>query len=60
MCNLMVVFNNAGDKSVTMCGVAQEDISKEEEEKVDELYNRPWHVGVSVAKVRALHCQLLN
>lgn len=45
------VFNSIiSDKSVTMCGVAQEDISKEEEEKVDELYNRPWHVGVSVAK----------
>lgn len=42
---------NAGDKSVTMCGVAQEDPSDNEE-----VYNRPWHVVVSFVKVSILHC----
>lgn len=37
------MFHNTGDKSVTMCGVAQEDISQDLEEAA---YTRPWHVIV--------------
>nr|AIA08677.1 complement factor B/C2 [Miichthys miiuy] len=37
------VFNSIiSDKSVTMCGVAQEDIS----DKEGTVYNKPWHVTV--------------
>uniref|UniRef100_A0A3Q3MAI4 C3/C5 convertase n=1 Tax=Mastacembelus armatus TaxID=205130 RepID=A0A3Q3MAI4_9TELE len=42
---LGVVFNSIiSDKSVTMCGVAQEDISKAQEKDGIRVYNRPWHV----------------
>lgn len=44
---------DAGDKSVTMCGVAQED-----DHKNDPVYNKPWHVVVSMAKVRISHCRI--
>ncbi len=40
------MFHNTGDKSVTMCGVAQEDISKDLEEAKIAAYTRPWHVTV--------------
>lgn len=53
------MFHNTGDESVTMCGVAQEDISKEEEEGTT-VYNKPWHVTVSVTVVRALHSRSLE
>lgn len=48
----MVTFPATGDKSVTMCGVAQEDVS---EEKVDErnVFTKPWHVKVTMKTVRA-------
>lgn len=42
----------AGDKSVTMCGVAQEEGGDEP------VYNKPWHVVVSMAKVSVSHCQM--
>lgn len=51
------MFHNTGDKSVTMCGVAQEDIS----EKLGTIvHTKPWHVTVSMAGVRALHSQALK
>uniref|UniRef100_A0A3Q3X9T3 C3/C5 convertase n=1 Tax=Mola mola TaxID=94237 RepID=A0A3Q3X9T3_MOLML len=38
------VFNNIiSDKSVTMCGVAQEDVSKEREDDRN-VFTKPWHV----------------
>ncbi|XP_035536463.1 complement C2 [Morone saxatilis] len=41
------MFNSIiSDKSVTMCGVAQEDISKESGEDEKNVYNKPWHVTV--------------
>ncbi|KAF7219489.1 complement factor B [Nothobranchius furzeri] len=43
------VFNDMiSDKSVTMCGVAQEDISKEEIKHGNKKpYTRPWHVTLT-------------
>lgn len=41
------LFHDAGDKSVTMCGVAQEETGGE-----GQGYTRPWHV--TVTSVRAL------
>ncbi|XP_051252628.1 complement C2 [Dicentrarchus labrax] len=39
------MFNSIiSDKSVTMCGVAQEDISKESGEDEKNAYTKPWHV----------------
>uniref|UniRef100_A0A3Q2FYQ9 C3/C5 convertase n=1 Tax=Cyprinodon variegatus TaxID=28743 RepID=A0A3Q2FYQ9_CYPVA len=40
------MFNSIiSDKSVTMCGVAQEDVSKDEAEDLDgKVYTKPWHV----------------
>lgn len=37
-----------GDKSVIMCGVAQEDVSENQEEfgPTKTAYTRPWHVNV--------------
>ena len=37
-----------GDKSVTMCGVAQEDVSENQEVfgPTKKAYTRPWHVNV--------------
>ncbi|XP_060901605.1 complement C2-like [Labrus mixtus] len=44
---LGVVFNSIiSDKSVTMCGVAQEHISKEQKEDVKGIFTKPWHVSV--------------
>ncbi|KAL0972773.1 hypothetical protein UPYG_G00194580 [Umbra pygmaea] len=42
------VFNDMiSDKSVTMCGVAQEDVSENQEfESTKKAYTRPWHVNV--------------
>ncbi|KAM6933134.1 complement C2 [Xenentodon cancila] len=41
------VFNSIiSDNSVTMCGIAQEDISKEQEDFV-KAYIRPWHVTLT-------------
>ncbi|KAI3354557.1 hypothetical protein L3Q82_019056 [Scortum barcoo] len=41
------VFNRIiSDESVTMCGVAQEEISKDLEEAKTPAYTRPWHVTV--------------
>ncbi|KAM7413560.1 hypothetical protein PAMA_020775 [Pampus argenteus] len=43
------VFNSIiSDKSVTMCGVAQEDVSEEHETP---SYNKPWHVTVTTTKL---------
>lgn len=39
-----------GDKSVTMCGVAQE-VTQEGD---IEAYTKPWHVTVAVGKVSVL------
>lgn len=36
-----------------MCGVAQED-----DYKNDPVYNKPWHVVVSLAKVSISHCRI--
>uniref|UniRef100_A0A3Q3BHL8 C3/C5 convertase n=1 Tax=Kryptolebias marmoratus TaxID=37003 RepID=A0A3Q3BHL8_KRYMA len=42
------VFNSIiSDSSVTMCGVAQEDISKDQEHSSGRAYTRPWHVTLS-------------
>lgn len=49
------MFHNTGDKSVTMCGVAQEDISMGQEEEDKGVYTKPWHVTVTMTGVRALH-----
>ncbi|XP_003449339.1 complement C2 [Oreochromis niloticus] len=39
------VFNSIiSDESVTMCGVAQEDISKDAQEDGERAYTTPWHV----------------
>uniref|UniRef100_A0A4W6DQS2 C3/C5 convertase n=1 Tax=Lates calcarifer TaxID=8187 RepID=A0A4W6DQS2_LATCA len=41
------VFNSIiSDKSVTMCGVAREDVSRDEEQVKGQtsVYSRPWHV----------------
>ncbi|CAJ1066154.1 complement C2 [Xyrichtys novacula] len=39
------VFNSIiSDKSVTMCGVAQEDISKDQGEEGKDVFTRPWHI----------------
>ncbi|RVE64366.1 hypothetical protein OJAV_G00125260 [Oryzias javanicus] len=39
------VFNSIiSDKSVTMCGIAQEDISQAAEKDSTVAYTRPWHV----------------
>ncbi|KAM9732882.1 complement C2 isoform 2-T2 [Menidia menidia] len=39
------VFNSIiSDQSVTMCGIAQEDISKEHEEDSGKAHTMPWHV----------------
>lgn len=40
-----------GDKSVTMCGVAQE-VTQEDD---IEAYTKPWHVTVTMGTVRVLH-----
>lgn len=40
-----------GDKSVTMCGVAQE-VTQEGDRQA---YTKPWHVTVTAGRVRALH-----
>ncbi|KAM4741959.1 complement C2 [Anableps anableps] len=42
------VFNSIiSDSSVTMCGIAQEDISKEQKEADVKAYIRPWHVTLT-------------
>ncbi|XP_013881466.1 complement C2 [Austrofundulus limnaeus] len=42
------VFNQIiSDSSVTMCGVAQEEISKDLEHSQIKSYTRPWHVTLS-------------
>uniref|UniRef100_A0A3Q3F848 C3/C5 convertase n=1 Tax=Labrus bergylta TaxID=56723 RepID=A0A3Q3F848_9LABR len=44
---LGAVFNSIiSDKSVTMCGVAQEHISKKQKEDVKGIFTKPWHVSV--------------
>lgn len=48
----MVTFHTTGDKSVTMCGVAQEDVSKEREDDGN-VFTKPWHVTVTMKTVRA-------
>lgn len=40
--------HKTGDKSVTMCGIAQEEASKD-----DPAYTKPWHV--TVKKVTTEH-----
>lgn len=55
----MVVSHNTGDKSVTMCGVAQEDISKKLAQGTL-VHTQPWHVTVSMTGVRALHSRALK
>lgn len=52
------MFDNTGDKSVTMCGVAQEDISNDQEGEDKSVYTKPWHVTVTMTGVRALHSAL--
>lgn len=42
----------SGDESVTMCGVAQEDISKDEQDGGKRAYTTPWHV--TLKSVRTL------
>lgn len=42
----------SGDESVTMCGVAQEDISKDAQEDGERAYTTPWHV--TLKSVRTL------
>lgn len=42
------MFHNTGDKSVTMCGIAQEDTSN-----YPPAYTQPWHVTLN--KVTTLH-----
>eukprot|EP00064_Thunnus_orientalis_P000310 superscaffoldBa00000015_g310 len=50
------VFNSIiSDESVTMCGVAQEDISKDQEEGGRKVYTKPWHVTVKTVRP-ALGC----
>ncbi|KAM3875295.1 complement C2 [Diretmus argenteus] len=47
------VFNSMiSDKSVTMCGVAQEDVSKNQEEfgLAKTAYTRPWHVTLDMSE----------
>uniref|UniRef100_A0A8C2WZZ7 C3/C5 convertase n=1 Tax=Cyclopterus lumpus TaxID=8103 RepID=A0A8C2WZZ7_CYCLU len=42
------VFNAIiSDKSVTMCGVAQEQEEQEEEEEENTAFTRPWHVSTA-------------
>lgn len=54
----MVWCYHTGDKSVTMCGIAQEHMKDPEENKG--LHTKPWHVSVTVTKVRALHSLSLH
>ncbi|XP_039987709.1 complement C2 [Xiphias gladius] len=45
------VFNSIiSDKSVTMCGVAQEDVSKEQEKGGTRVYTKPWHVTLKASE----------
>uniref|UniRef100_A0A8C8GP59 C3/C5 convertase n=1 Tax=Oncorhynchus tshawytscha TaxID=74940 RepID=A0A8C8GP59_ONCTS len=48
-----------GDKSVTMCGVAQEDVSENQEVfgPTKKAYTRPWHVNVITTGVKSETCQ---
>lgn len=41
-----------------MCGIAQEHMKDPEENKA--LHTKPWHVSVTVTKVRALHSLSLH
>ncbi|XP_070685685.1 complement C2 [Pempheris klunzingeri] len=44
------VFNSIiSDKSVIMCGVAQEDVSMEYEKSKIPVYTKPWHVTVTTS-----------
>ncbi|KAK2846925.1 hypothetical protein Q5P01_009924 [Channa striata] len=50
---LGTVFNSIiSDKSVTMCGIAQEDISEND----PEAYTKPWHVTVKTVKSTGNPC----
>ncbi|CDR17619.1 unnamed protein product [Oncorhynchus mykiss] len=54
------VFNSMiSDKSVTMCGVAQEDVSENQEVfgPTKKAYTRPWHVNVITTGVKSETCQ---
>ncbi|XP_023869870.1 complement C2 [Salvelinus sp. IW2-2015] len=54
------VFNSMiSDKSVTMCGVAQEDVSENQEEfgPTKKAYTRPWHVNVITTGAKSETCQ---
>ncbi|XP_071351960.1 complement C2 [Trachinotus anak] len=45
---LGMVFNSIiSDKSVTMCGVAQEHVSNEQEKDGITVYSKPWHVTLT-------------
>lgn len=46
-------FHTSGDESVTMCGIAQEEISQKSQEDCIKAYTRPWHV--TLTSVGALH-----
>ncbi|KAG7223070.1 hypothetical protein INR49_015829, partial [Caranx melampygus] len=46
----IIIMQTDGDKSVTMCGVAQEHMTKEEQEEEEEdikVYSQPWHVNLT-------------
>ncbi|XP_029570651.1 complement C2 [Salmo trutta] len=54
------VFNSMiSDKSVIMCGVAQEDVSENQEEfgPTKTAYTRPWHVNVITTSAKSETCQ---
>uniref|UniRef100_A0A3P8ZR65 C3/C5 convertase n=1 Tax=Esox lucius TaxID=8010 RepID=A0A3P8ZR65_ESOLU len=56
------VFNSIiSDKSVTMCGVAQEDVSENQKQFgfTKTAYTRPWHVNVITAStgIKTENCQ---
>ncbi|XP_034023779.1 complement C2 [Thalassophryne amazonica] len=44
------VFNSMiSDKTVTMCGIAQEDVDAEDDKHEPKSYTRPWHVTLKSA-----------
>ncbi|XP_069003628.1 complement C2 [Embiotoca jacksoni] len=54
---LGVVFNHIiSDQSVTMCGIAQEDISKDDKLDGEIAYTRPWHVTLKSPEWRDKSC----
>ena len=48
----VVIFHTTGDSTVTMCGIAQEDISKKHEDDPEKAFTTPWHV--TLKSVRTL------